>query len=102
MEDRKKVLEKTKFIIETCKLLNVELHYDLVEDPLFHSIIYNTRGDMASISAEHNIFESVKYAPEWSPSLKKWAEAEGFSDSQIKTQNLMHSATLSEICKLFV
>ena len=101
-KDKKIVINKTKFILETCSLLDVELEHEYVEEPLFHSIIINNRGDMASISAEHNIFEAAIYAPNWSESMTKWAIAEGFSDSQIKTQNLMHTASLGQVCKFFI
>ena len=99
-EDKQSVINKTNFIIKACKLLKTELHCDFIEEPVFHCIIYNTRGDMASISQDHNLFVAAKYAPEWSESMKNWAKEEGFSESQIKTQNLMHTATLNEICAL--
>jgi hypothetical protein len=100
--DKLKVFKKTQFILDTCKILDVELKCEFIEEPVFHAILTNDRGDMASISLEHNLFEASKYAPEWSDSMTKWAEAEGFSESQIKTQNLMHTATLTQICKFFL
>lgn len=102
MEDKLKVHKKVKFITEICNQLGVELDHEFLEEPMYHAIIVNSRGDMASISAEQNLFEAALYAPEWSDNLVKWAEAEGFSDSQIKTQNLMHTATLQQICKFFI
>lgn len=100
--DKLKVFEKTQFVLNTCKILDVDLKCEFIEEPIFHSIITNWRGDMASISLEQNLFEAAIYAPSWSDSMIKWAEAEGFSESQIKTQNLMHTASLAQICKFFL
>jgi len=64
-------------------------------------VIYNERGDVATVSEHSSLLEPAQYIPKWTKEMKAWAKAEGFSKEQIKNQDLIREASLNEIANFF-
>lgn len=81
------------FIKNQCKKNGVVVNELRKQEPIDYISIYNNDGDIASISASSVIFEPASYSPKWSAYIKKWAKEEGFSEEQIKSQNLIQQVS---------
>jgi hypothetical protein len=97
-----KVEVKAEYVQSECKKRGVELSCEYRTEPLDFAVVSNKSGDLGSISAERQLYESRIYIPTWSNYMKQWAREEGFSDKQIDAENLMREVTLQEMVEFFV
>ena len=97
---KSKVEVRADYIKRKCNSKGVKVTCHKHEDPIDFISITNPKGDMASVSENCATYESSIYAPEWSDYIKNWARLEGFSEEQIKNQNLIRKVNLAEAIEL--
>ena len=91
-----KVEERTAFLVEECKRRGVQVEHQFKDEPIHFGMVWNQKGDLASISGASVVYEPAMYNPEWSDYMKNWAEQEGFSEEQRRKQNLIREVSMAE------
>jgi PIN domain nuclease of toxin-antitoxin system len=97
---KSKVEVRADYIKRKCNSKGVKVLCQKHEDPIDFISITNAKGDMASVSENCATYESSIYAPRWTSYIENWARLEGFSEEQIKNQNLIRKVNLSEAIEL--
>lgn len=93
---------KVEYVQSECRKAGAEIECEYRTEPLDFAVLSNKEGDLGSITAERHLYESRIYIPKWSRYMQKWAAEEGFSEEQIKSENLMREVTLKEMVEFFV
>lgn len=91
---------RADYIKRKCNGKGVNVVCEAHSEPIEFISITNHKGDMASVSDNCATYESAIYTPEWSDYMIKWARLEGFSEDQIRKQNLIRKVGIEEAVDL--
>ena len=97
---KNKVEVRANYIKRHCESRGTKVKCVLHKEPIDFVSITNSRGDIASVSENRATYEPALYAPKWSKYMENWARLEGFSEDQIKQQNLIRTVELDEAIEL--